>query len=119
MIQVKRVYEDPSPDDGARFLVDRLWPRGLSKETLALTAWLKDVSPSNDLRRWYNHEPEKWPEFQRRYAAELAANPAAQPALETLRAHARKGTITLLFSSREEHRNNAVALKSLLEKRPK
>jgi uncharacterized protein YeaO (DUF488 family) len=119
MIRIKRVYEEPTPDDGARFLVDRLWPRSLSKVTLPLTAWLKDVAPSNDLRRWYNHEPEKWPEFQRRYAAELAANPAAHEALETLRAHSRKGTVTLLFSSREQHRNNAAALKSLLEKRTK
>jgi uncharacterized protein YeaO (DUF488 family) len=116
MIRLKRVYDDPSPDDGARFLVDRLWPRGLSKDTLALTAWLKDVAPSNELRRWYNHEPEKWPEFERRYAAELAQSPASQQALETLRAHSRKGTITLLYSSREEQRNNAAALKSLLDR---
>jgi len=114
MIRVKRVYEPASPQDGARFLVDRLWPRGIKKEAVAAGAWLKEVTPSNELRHWYGHEPDKWEEFQRRYAAELESRPESwQPLL----AAARQGPVTLLFSARNTDLNNAVALKVFLEKR--
>ena len=114
MIHIKRVYEAPSDQDGARFLVDRLWPRGVKKSDLAIQAWLKDASPSTELRLWYAHEPAKWNEFRKRYAEELQARPDAwQPIVDA----ARRGTVTLLYSSREAERNNAVALKEFLEQR--
>lgn len=113
MLKVKRVYEPPARGDGKRILVDRLWPRGLKKEDAKLDEWLKDVAPSDELRKWYGHDPEKWPEFKRRYAAELKdKKELLSPILEA----DRKGTATLLFSSKEEHINNAVALKGYLEK---
>jgi len=112
MIKVKRVYEPPAPDDGKRFLVDRLWPRGVKKEALRLDGWLKDVAPSDGLRKWFGHDPAKWDEFRRRYFAELEAKPEAwEPLLEAARA----GDVTLLFSARDEAHNNAVALKAFLE----
>jgi uncharacterized protein YeaO (DUF488 family) len=112
MIRTKRAYEEAAPGDGLRFLVDRLWPRGVRKEDLKLTMWLRDASPSNELRKWYQHEPEKWNEFQGRYCAELGRSPKAwQPLLEA----ARDGDVTLVFSSKELERNNAVALKIFLE----
>jgi uncharacterized protein YeaO (DUF488 family) len=114
MIRIKRVYETPTASDGARFLVDRLWPRGLKKEELKAKGWIKAVSPTHELRHWYGHEPAKWAEFQRRYFAELDQKPEAwQPLLEA----ARDGDITLVFSSREQQHNNAVALKHYLEER--
>jgi len=114
MIKTKRVYEPPEPDDGARFLVDRLWPRGLKKAALQLNGWLKDAAPSQELRRWFGHEPEKWGEFQRRYFAELDARPEAwQPLLEA----AQRGNVTLLFGARDAEHNNAVALKMYLAER--
>jgi uncharacterized protein YeaO (DUF488 family) len=116
MIAIKRVYEEQSPSDGARFLVDHLWPRGLKKQEVKMEAWLKDVSPSNGLRHWFGHEPAKWQEFQRRYFAELNKKPEAwQPLLQA----AQEGGITLMFSARDTEHNNAVALKSYLEKRLK
>lgn len=112
MIQIKRAYEKPSPQDGKRFLVDRLWPRGVTKASLKIEAWLKDAAPSNALRAWYQHDPKKWPEFQRRYAAELAKNPETwRPLAEA----ARKGTVTLVFASKELERNNAAALREFLK----
>jgi uncharacterized protein YeaO (DUF488 family) len=112
MIQIKRVYDPPAKEDGARFLVERLWPRGMKKEALHMDAWFKDVAPSDDLRRWFSHDPVKWQEFQRRYRAELADNLAArQPLLDA----ARQGNITLLFSAHDREHNNAVVLKSYLE----
>ena len=112
MIQTKRVYDLPSSSDGARFLVDRLWPRGMKKEALKMDAWLKDAAPSNELRKWSHHDPARWPEFRKRYAAELAAHPQAwKPLLE----RAVEGTITLLYSAHDDQRNNAVALKLFLE----
>lgn len=114
MIKVKRVYEPPAPDDGRRFLVDRLWPRGMKKEALQLDDWWKEVAPSDELRQWFGHDPARWEEFRRRYFAELEAKPAAwQPLLEAARA----GDVTLLFSARDEEHNNAVALKAFLEAR--
>lgn len=112
MIQVKRVYEPSGPDDSIRFLVDRLWPRGVKREAMRLDGWLKDVAPSDALRRWFSHDPAKWDEFRRRYFAELDSKPKAwQPILQA----ARQGNVTLLYSARNVEHNNAVALKSYLE----
>ena len=114
MIQIKRVYEPAAPRDGTRFLVDRLWPRGVRKETLKLSAWTKEVAPSDSLRRWFNHDPKRWEEFQRRYFAELDERPeASQPLLEAARA----GPVTLLFGARDTEHNNAVALRAYLTRR--
>ena len=112
MLKIKRVYEPAEPSDGARFLVDRLWPRGIKKEKLEMEAWLKDVAPSQNLRKWFAHDPAKWQEFQRRYRAELEANPDAwKPILEA----ARQGNVTLLYSARDSEHNSAVLLKAFLE----
>lgn len=107
MIQTKRVYEPASVADGKRFLVERLWPRGIKKEALHMDAWLKDVAPSTELRQWFGHDPAKWPEFQARYQAELEQHPEAlQPLLDA----ARQGDVTLLYSSHDTEHNNAVSL---------
>ncbi|HET8668928.1 MAG TPA: DUF488 domain-containing protein [Terriglobales bacterium] len=112
MIQVKRAYEAASPSDGARFLVERLWPRGIKKEHLQIEGWLKDVAPSNDLRRWFQHDPAKWEEFRRRYARELKEHPDAwQPLL----VRARRGRVTLVYSAHDVEHNNALVLKEFLE----
>lgn len=112
MIKVKRIYEPPSDDDGARFLVDRLWPRGLSRDDARLTGWLRDVAPSDDLRRWFGHDPSRWEEFVRRYHAELDDRPGAvRPLLDAARA----GDVTLVYAARDPDHNNAVALKRYLE----
>jgi uncharacterized protein YeaO (DUF488 family) len=112
VIRVKRVYDDASPDDGTRVLVDRLWPRGLSREVAKVDLWLKGLAPSDDLRRWFNHDPERWPEFRKRYRAELAEN---SEDLETLRRPvASKEPVTLLFAAKDTEHNNAVVLKELL-----
>jgi uncharacterized protein YeaO (DUF488 family) len=114
MIRVKRVYEPAAPEDGRRFLVDRLWPRGVKRATLAIEGWLRDAAPSDDLRRWYGHDPARWEEFQRRYQAELDGRPEAwRPLLDAAGA----GDITLLYGARERQFNNAVALRSFLEAR--
>ncbi len=109
-INLKRVYETASKDDGVRILVDRLWPRGLSKDRAKIELWLRDVAPSNNLRRWFNHEPEKWDEFRRRYFAELTDNAVARSVLE----EASGSKVTLLFAAKDEERNNAVALREYL-----
>lgn len=114
-IRVKRVYEAPSAADGFRILVDRLWPRGLSREHAHIDAWLKTVSPSNELRRWFNHDPARWDAFKTRYFAELEAEPAAVAELTGLVGHHR--TVSLLFGAREEQFNNAHALAEFLEAR--
>ena len=114
MVRVKRVYEPPESADGVRFLVERLWPRGMKKESLQMQAWLKEVAPSDALRRWFGHDPAKWDEFRRRYFAELDGKPdALQPILEA----AGHGKVTLLYSAHDTEHNNAVALKSYLERR--
>jgi uncharacterized protein YeaO (DUF488 family) len=114
MIKLKRAYEPPEPGDGTRVLVERLWPRGVRRSTLQLDAWLKDVAPSDALRRWFNHDPAQWAAFQKRYAEELDANTAAwQPLLQA----AQRGTVTFLFSARDVDHNNAVALKTYVESR--
>jgi uncharacterized protein YeaO (DUF488 family) len=109
---LKRVYELPADTDGLRILVDRLWPRGLSKEEAKIDYWAKNAAPSNELRRWYQHDEEKWPEFQRRYLDELKNNKAA---VEDLIGKLGQGSATLLFSSKETERNNAAVLKDYLE----
>jgi uncharacterized protein YeaO (DUF488 family) len=114
MIFIKRAYDKPSPKDGKRFLVDRLWPRGLTKEALKVEAWLKDAAPSDALRKWYSHDPGKWAEFKKRYTAELQKNLAAWKPLAVA---ARRGTVTLVFSSRELEKNNAEALREFLQNR--
>ena len=111
MISIKRVYEPSVPSDGIRFLVERLWPRGMRKESLRMNAWLKDIAPSGTLRRWFNHDPAKWTEFQRRYFAELKQQrDALQPILDA-EIH---GNVTLLYSAHDTEHNNAVALKAHL-----
>src|SRR5579885_1086248 len=109
MINVKRVYDTSKPDDGIRFLVERLWPRGVKKETLHLDEWLKEVAPSDALRRWFNHDPAKWKDFQKRYRAELADK---SDALRELLDAARSGDVTLLFSAHDLEHNDAVVLKN-------
>ena len=113
-IRVKRVYEAPSPEDGMRILVDRLWPRGLAKDQARFDLWLKEVAPSTELRKWFNHEPEKWPEFKRRYLEELCRQPAA---LERLVEVIGSGRATLLFGAKEAHFNDAVALREFIQAR--
>ncbi len=114
MILLKRAYDRASPKDGKRFLVERLWPRGIKKSELPLDGWPRDVAPSTELRKWFSHDPEKWSEFRRRYRAELQHNPEAwDPLLHA----ARKGTITLIFSSHDLEHNNAVVLQEFLESR--
>ncbi|MBI4483544.1 MAG: DUF488 domain-containing protein [Acidobacteria bacterium] len=115
-IHVKRVYEPPAAEDGVRLLVDRLWPRGVQRKALPLDGWLKDVAPSDALRRWYAHDPARWNEFRRRYFAELDGKPQTwQPILEAVR----KGNVTLLYSARDPTHNNAVALRGYLMARRK
>ena len=112
MFMVKRVYEPPDCSDDARFLVERLWPRGIRKESLQMTAWLKAIAPSDKLRRWFGHDSAKWDEFRNRYFAELDANPDA---LTPLMEACRRGNVTLLYSAHDTEHNNAKALKSYLE----
>lgn len=112
MITVKRVYEPPASDDGVRFVVDRLWPRGMRREALDLDGWLKDVAPSDALRRWFGHNPARWEEFRRRYNTELDAKPDTwQPILDA----ARRGKVTLLYSAKDTEHNNSVALRDYLK----
>ena len=113
MIQLKRAYEPASKSDGTRFLVERLWPRGVKKQALRMDGWLKDVAPSAQLRKWFSHDPAKWTEFRRRYFEELRANP---PAWQPLLSAARRGRLTLVYSSHDTAHNNAVALKEFLQR---
>jgi len=110
-IKIKRAYDIPSDDDGYRILVDRLWPRGISKEKAKIDFWPKGLSPSTELRRWYSHDPEKWNEFKSRYFAELDGNIEL---LDELLEYVHKGTVTFIYSSKEKRLNNAVALKEYL-----
>jgi uncharacterized protein YeaO (DUF488 family) len=105
-ISIKRVYEPPSPADGCRVLVDRLWPRGVSKAKAQLDLWMKDIAPSAELRRWFDHRPERWDEFRRRYVEELRSNPN----LPTLRKMAADRPLTLVYAARDEAHNDAVVL---------
>jgi uncharacterized protein YeaO (DUF488 family) len=114
MLKLKRAYDPVSRDDGMRFLVERLWPRGLSKTKLRLDAWLKDVGPTTELRQWFSHDPEKWSQFHARYFRELDSRPESwQPILSA----ARRRIVTLVYSSHDEEHNNAVALKEYLQAR--
>lgn len=116
MIKVKRAYEPAAKTDGRRYLVDRLWPRGVKKELLDLTEWVKEVAPSSRLRTWFKHDPAKWGEFQKRYHAELQKAPQTWQSLIKAAGH---GRITLVYSAHDAAHNNAVALKSFLEARMK
>lgn len=111
-VRLKRAYEPPARADGTRVLVDRLWPRGLSKDKARVDLWLRDVAPSTGLREWFGHDPGKWPEFRRRYRAELAGNTA----LAELRALCRAGTVTLLYAARDTEHNNARVLEERLRR---
>lgn len=111
-VRVKRAYDPPAPDDGLRVLVDRLWPRGLKRHEVKIDLWLKDAAPSTDLRRWFGHDPARWPEFQERYQAELAGSAV----LEELRGVVKQARrITLLFGAKDRERNNAVVLQALCQ----
>ena len=114
MIRIKRVYEKPASEDGCRVLVDRLWPRGMKNEAAHLDLWMKEVAPSDTLRKWFGHEPEKWPEFQKRYRVELAKKHELVAELQKMAKE--RGTLTLLYSARDEQHNQAVALAELLKK---
>jgi uncharacterized protein YeaO (DUF488 family) len=116
MINLKRAYDEANSTDGSRYLVERLWPRGVKKVSLKIDGWLKTAAPSTELRQWFNHEIPKWSEFRRRYFTELNAHPEAwQPLVEA----ARRGTVTLIYSSHDTEHNNAVALKEFIEKKIK
>lgn len=112
MLKLKRVYETESRSDGTRLLVERLWPRGVSKATLRIDSWLKDVGPSTKLRQWFNHDPDRWPTFRTRYFRELDSRPEVWRPIVSA---ARRGTVTLVYSSRDTDHNNAVALKEYLQ----
>jgi uncharacterized protein YeaO (DUF488 family) len=114
MIKLKRVYEKPSRTDGERILVDRLWPRGLTKERAAVDLWLKEVAPSTELRKWFGHDPEKWKEFQSRYRKELHAN---KEAIGRLKEMSGEGAVTLVYGARDEEHNEAIVLKKVIEGR--
>lgn len=113
VIKFKRAYEGKSKDDGQRILVDRLWPRGLTKEELDIDLWLKDIAPSTELRKWFNHDPAKWPMFQDKYLNELNANPS--PLLVKLVSDSKNQTITLVYGAKDTEHNNAVVIKNFLE----
>jgi uncharacterized protein YeaO (DUF488 family) len=114
MIYLKRAYDEPKKEDGRRFLVDRLWPRGVKKEDLALDEWYKAVAPSDELRHWFAHDPEKWAEFQKRYRQELDEKPESwQPLLTAVS----QGTITLIYAAHDTEHNNAVVLKAYIEEK--
>ena len=112
MIVVKRVYDPVEPADGTRFLVERLWPRGISKARLQVEAWLKEVGPSTELRKWFSHDPKKWGEFRKRYRRELDSRPEAWRPIVS---RARRGRVTLVYSSHDPEHNNAVALQAYLK----
>jgi uncharacterized protein YeaO (DUF488 family) len=113
MIRLKRAYEAPSSDDGLRILVERLWPRGVSKQKARIDLWLKDLAPSTELRRWYGHDPARWPEFRKRYRAELDDK---ADVLTLLKYVTEERTVTFVYAAGDEERNSAVALKEFLER---
>jgi uncharacterized protein YeaO (DUF488 family) len=113
VIRLKRVYEEPGTEDGFRILVERLWPRGLTKDRAAVDLWLKELAPSSALRKWYGHDPAKWTQFCERYWTELKQK---NEVVNILRQKSEEGTVTLVYAARDEHRNSAVALKSFIER---
>jgi uncharacterized protein YeaO (DUF488 family) len=113
-VRLKRAYEPPHADDGARILVDRLWPRGVTKAAASVDRWMKDLAPSAELRQWFGHDPARWNEVRRRYAAEVRARPEL---LDELRALARNGVVTLVYAARDEEHNDAVVLRDVLLRR--
>ena len=115
MIRIKRAYEPPEKSDGMRILVDRMWPRGVKKEKLETVLWMKDAAPSDELRQWFNHDPEKWEEFRKRYLKELQ-RPEARAMLHEIREAAKKGTVTLVYGAKDEKHNQALVLKQAIEK---
>lgn len=110
-VKLKRAYEPPAPDDGTRILIDRLWPRGVKKTDAAIDEWMKEIAPSTELRKWFGHDPDRWPEFRRRYQSEIRQH---SNEFEHLRALAQQGSITLVFSAHDEAHNDAVVLRDLL-----
>lgn len=118
-LRIKRIYDDPSAEDGVRILVDRLWPRGISKEQAKIDRWMKEIAPSDELRKKFHRDPSRWPEFKKLYFEELDANAEA---VKELRRHSREGPVTLLYAAKDPERNNAVALREYLttaKKRPR
>jgi uncharacterized protein YeaO (DUF488 family) len=113
MIKIKRVYDPPEADDGKRILIDRLWPRGIKKESLEMDEWLKDIAPSDGLRKWFSHDPAKYHEFKKRYVKELEKK---KETIERIRDEAKKETVTLLFSAKDVEHNNATILKEVLSR---
>jgi uncharacterized protein YeaO (DUF488 family) len=116
MIKIKRIYDTPAEDDGFRILVDRLWPRGLTKEKAKVDLWLKEIAPSDQLRKWYAHDPKKWAEFRKRYFNDLDTK---RELVNQIGQKMKEGDVTLLYSSKEEKINNAVALKEYIAKKKK
>lgn len=112
-LSMKRAYEEPAASDGKRILIDRLWPRGISKEKAHIDIWMKEIAPSTELRKWFGHDPEKWKEFQTRYEKELAAN---SELVESIRKMAKRDTVTLVYSAKDEAHNDAVVLLAWLKK---
>ena len=110
-MNLKRIYEPAAKEDGFRILVDRLWPRGFTKEKAALDLWLKEIAPSTELRKWFGHDPEKWKEFQKKYLKELKEN---KEAVDTLKKHLKKGTVTLLYGAKDEEHNEAQVIKDFV-----
>jgi uncharacterized protein YeaO (DUF488 family) len=114
VIYIKRIYADPAPDDGLRILVDRIWPRGVTKAQAHIDEWVKDVAPSTGLRKWFAHDPQKWPVFRRRYLSELRG-PKQKELLRHLADFAKRGHVTLVYGAADEEHNQAVVLRELLE----
>lgn len=112
MVKIKRVYDSASKNDGKRILVDRLWPRGMKKEDAKIDEWLRDIAPSDELRKWFSHDPSKWHDFVKRYRNELKAK---KDLIEKLRADVKKGTVTILFAAKDNEHNNAVVLKEVID----
>ncbi|OPY65234.1 MAG: hypothetical protein A4E57_03268 [Syntrophorhabdaceae bacterium PtaU1.Bin034] len=114
MVKIKRIYESPTPssEDGKRVLIDRLWPRGLRKDEVVVDDWIKEIAPSSQLRKWFGHDPAKWEEFKKRYRQELEGK---KEIVDRLRADARRGTLTILYSAKDTEHNNAVVLKELVQ----
>ena len=116
-VLMRRAYEPPEARDGYRVLVDRVWPRGISRDALRIDEWSREIAPSTDLRRWYGHDPERWPEFRDRYRAELSAQGPAQDALEALVRRAKRHRVTLVFGARDAEHSQAEVLRALIDER--